>query len=111
MKNCIQLHKKKAAIVTAACCTFHNLLIRERPGAYLRRLAAQPVHLMPTDVWQERDVLDSLQRLRGHIDYHMGQAIRDHLKCYVNSVGAVQWQDRAFDANPVSIGLGFDIDI
>ena len=41
----------------------------------------------------------------------MGQAIRDHLKCYVNSVGAVQWQDRAVDGNPVSIGLGLDIDI
>ena len=111
MKNSIQLHPKNAAIVTAACCTLHNLLIRERPGAYLRRSAAQPVNPMPRDVWQEPDVLDSLQRLRGRTDYHMGQAIRDHLKCYVNSVGAVEWQGRAVDANPVSIGLGLNIDI
>ena len=111
MKNCIQLHEKNAAIVTAACCTLHNLLIRERPGAYLGRSAPQAVHHMPSDVWQELDVLDSLQHLRGHTDYHMGQAIRDHLKCYVNSVGVVEWQDRGVDANPVSIGLALDIDI
>ena len=110
MKNCIQLHKN-AAIITAACCTLHNLIIRERPGAYLRRSAAHPVHHMPSDVWQEPEELDLLQCLRGHTDYHMGQAIRDHLKCYVNSVGAVDWQDRAVVANPVSIGLGLDIDI
>ena len=65
MKNCIQLHEKNAAMVTAACCTLHNLIIRERPGAYLARSAAQAVHHMPSDVWQEPYVLDSLQRLRG----------------------------------------------
>ena len=76
LKKCIQLHDKNAAIVTCACCTLHNLLIRESLCAYLHRSARQPVHRMPTGVWQERDVLDLLHRLRGHKDYHLGQAIR-----------------------------------
>ena len=56
---------------------------------------------MPTDVWQEPDVLHSLQRLKatGNKDQKIGQAIRNHLKLYVNTVGAVEWQDRAVDSN------------
>ena len=56
---------------------------------------------MPTDVWHEPDVLDSLQRLKaaGNKDQKIGQAIRNHLKRYVNTVGAVEWQDRAVDSN------------
>lgn len=49
MNNCLQISPKNAAVVTAECCMLHNLLIRESPGAYLRRMAAQPVHRMPTN--------------------------------------------------------------
>ena len=99
MRNCIQLNEHNASMVTAACCVLHNLLIRERPGPYLQRTVIRDIHHMPTDVWQEQDVLDSLQQLRGNKDNKIGQAIRNHLKLYVNTVGAVECQDRAVDGN------------
>ena len=57
------------------------------------------VQQLPTDVWQDKDVLLSLERTRGNTDKAAGTAVRDHLKQYLNHVGTVPWQDSAVDGN------------
>lgn len=65
----------------------------------MKKTAKQPLNAMPTDCWQDKDVLDALQALRGNTTYDGGKALRDHVMHYVNGVGAVPWQDRAIAQN------------
>ena len=95
----MQINVDNASTVTFACVILHNLLIKERPAAYLQKSAVQPIQRIPTDVWQDEDVLLSMQRTRGNTDRLAGLAVRDHLKNYLNHVGTVPWQDRAVDSN------------
>ena len=95
----MQIDVDNASSVTFACVILHNLLIKERPAAYLRKTAGVPVQLLPTDMWQDKDVMLSLERTRGNTDKVAGRAVRNHLKQYLNHVGTVPWQDRAVDGN------------
>ena len=54
---------------------------------------------MPTNVWQDKNVLVSIQRTCGNTDRQVGLAGRDQLKQYLNDVGTVSWQDLAVDGN------------
>ena len=99
------INVKNASKVTYAAILLHNLLIRDRPQAYLRKTAIQPIRDVTTHVWHEPDILDSLEKERGNTGHDAADAVREHLATYLDNVGTVPWQDRAIAAN-VSIFEG-----
>ena len=97
MQTSMQINVDNTSTVTFTCDELHNLLIKERPAAYLQKNARQPIQHIPTNVWQDEDVLFSIQQTRGNTDRHAGLAVRDHMKDYFNNVGTVPWQDCTID--------------
>ena len=95
----MQIKVDNAARVTYASIIMHNLLIRDRPQAYLCTTAIEPVRDVEPQVWQEPDILDSLERERGNTGYQAGEAVRFHLTTYLDNVGTVPWQERAIAPN------------
>ncbi len=95
--TCMQLAPKNATAVTYACCLMHNLLIHKRPQAYLRDVADNHVPAAPRLDWQDAQTLLNLQVIGGNTSLKEGKVVRNHLRDYYNSVGAVPWQDVAVD--------------
>ena len=86
---------KKATAVVQACCCLHNLLIEKRPQAYLADVNREQVEDddgLDLD-WQCDETLLELQRLRGTNATKIAKLQRDHIARYLNSVGAVSWQN------------------
>ena len=50
LQTSMQIDVDNASSVTFACVVLHNLLIKERPAAYLRKTARVAVQQLPTDV-------------------------------------------------------------
>ena len=62
----------------------------------MQKSAKQPLSAMPTDLWQDEVVLEDLRALWGNTTNDGGKALRNHVMHYMNGVGAVSWQERAF---------------
>ncbi len=73
----------------------HNLLIKRRPQPYLQVVADQHVPNAPRLDWQDAETLTNLQVIGGNTGLKSAKVIRNHLRDYYNSVGAVPWQDVA----------------
>ena len=87
--------------IVHAACVLHNLMIEERPQAYLTVTAEQPAVQPqgPDYRWQDQDVLDGLAANAGNTSYHAASLQRDHLRQYYSGVAAVEWQDRMITTN------------
>ena len=91
--TCMQLLPKNATLVTYTCCLMHNLLVKKRPQPYLGDVADQHAQAAPGEDWQDADTLDNLQHIGGNTALKEAKIVRNHLRDYYNSVGAVPWQD------------------
>ena len=97
--TCMEINVANACKVTYAAVILHNLLIRDRPQAYLRKTAKERIRDVQPNVWHEPDILDSLERERGNTGYDAAETVREHLATYLDNVATVPWQDCSIAAN------------
>ena len=91
----IQLKPDNASAAAFACCVLHNICSVMRPKQYMRISADQADPDASFMEWRDLDTLGNLQASRGHRDRNEARHVRDHLRSYYNSIGAVDWQERA----------------
>ncbi len=89
------LNPDNAALVTHACCILHNYIAQERPKLHEQIVSEQPEVLDPDLDWQDPTVLVGLQRHAGNHGLEGAKVMREHLKRYYTTIGAVDWQHDA----------------
>ncbi len=89
------LNPENAALVTHTCCILHNYIAQERPKLHEKIVSEQPEVLKPDLDWQDPRVLVGLQRQAGNHGLEGAKVMREHLKQYYTTIGAVDWQDDA----------------
>ena len=85
----------RAELIVLACCALHNFL-RTRLPSYTNHLLDREDedHEVINGPWRNDEVMMSLAAMRGQNVTKAAKGQRDYLCGWVNSVGAVPWQDR-----------------
>ena len=87
---------ERAELIVLACCALHNFL-RTRLPTFTNALMDredEETHEFVAGAWRNEEQLMNLAVLRGRNVSKAAKSQRDYICGWVNSVGAVSWQDR-----------------
>ena len=83
-------------LLVEAAVMLHNLIRKRYQALDVRMLDQEDAqHNLVPGAWRTAAITEDLNRpIRGNRDSELAKRQRDTLKYYVNSVGAVAWQDK-----------------
>jgi hypothetical protein len=87
---------ERAELVVLSGCVLHNFL-RIRFPAYTNHLLDREdaeTHEIIPGAWRDDEAMQSIEAMHGNNNLRAAKAQREYLSSYVNSIGAVSWQDR-----------------